>query len=257
VTVLHLAIAGVRVDVDLAALAGAAPAGLERYLRFEESTPGARFTFTLQPGRAEPLGALVRRSEVDPAGRWVVPGCEADGRLDPRTGHGCAAARPGLDVLDVLLRAAVGTVVIEEGGFLIHGSSVAVDGRAYLFPAPSGSGKSTLARAAGHVLADELSVLRPDGEGFRALATPWWMTGGGTAPLAAVCAPRWDGEAVRWLPGTAFRRLAANLVIPIDTPAARAAALAAAARAARGVRWGELRFRPGSDVDALLRAAWR
>jgi hypothetical protein len=257
VTVLQLAIAGVRVDVELAALAGASPAGLERYRRFEDATPGARWAITLQPGPAEPLGALVRRTEVGPHGRWIVPGCEADGWLDPRTGHGCAAARPGLDVLDVLLRAAVGSAVIEQGGFLIHGSSVVVDGRAHLFPAPSGSGKSTLARAAGYVLADELSVVIPDGDGFRAQATPWWRTGGGSAPLAAVCAPRWDGEALTWLAGTALRRLAANLVVPIDTPAARAAALAAAARAARGVRWGELHFRPSSDVDALLRAAWR
>jgi hypothetical protein len=258
VSVLRLAVAGVPVHLDLAGLAGASPRGLERYLPFADATPGARWRFALRPGPAEPLSLPERRTAPGPDGRWQLPGLEAEGSLDPRSGQGFAFARPGLDALDALLRAAVGTVVLERGGFLVHGACLAVDGRAHLFPARSGSGKSTLAQTAGHPLSDELSVLLPAeaGDGFVAHATPWWTSRGGAAPLAAVYGLSWDGEEVTWLPGSALRQLSANLVVPIDTPAARAQALAAAARAARGVRWGQLRFRPGSDVDALLRAAW-
>jgi hypothetical protein len=255
VSVLGLAIAGVRVDLHLG---GLTPPGLERYQLFR-ATPGetARWGLTLRPGGPDPLAAPACHTAAGLDGRWQVPGAEAEGALDPTSGRGEAAARPGLDIIDVLLQAVVGHEALARGGFLVRGACVVVDGRAHLFPAPSGAGKSTLARAAGHPLCDELCVLLPAGGGFTAHATPWRISRGGAAPLGAVYGLGWGGEALTWMPGTALRQLAANLVVPIDEPAARTQALAAAARAAGTVRWGRLRFRPGTAVDALLRSAWR
>jgi hypothetical protein len=244
-----LEIAGVRVDL---ALAGPAPAALERFRRFAGAAGAAGWHLRLEPGRAlpaQPPGRCV----VEAAGRWVVPGLEEAGWLDPATGQGSAQADPDLMVLDTLVRAAVAASVLQRGGLLFHGVTVVVDGGAYLCPARSGSGKSTLASLAGHPLADEVSALLPEAGGFTAHATPWWRSRGGAAPLAAVCALSWEGEGFGPLPESPLRQLAANLVLPLDSAAGRARALEVAAAIARTAPLARLAFQRTSDVDRLLR----
>lgn len=72
------------------------------------------------------------------------------------------------------------TKFIEYGGFLMHGSAVAMDGRAYLFCAPSGTGKSTHTSLWRKVYGDRVIMVNDDKplilkkEGvFYACGTPW------------------------------------------------------------------------------------
>jgi hypothetical protein len=233
-----------------------APPGLPRLLRFAVvgADPGpADWTLELRAGPPLPSCPPGRSLSVRD-GRWVAPGAEDAAWLDLATRSGEAPVDPGLMLLDTLLRAAVAESVLERGGLLLHGVAVTVDGAAHLCPARSGSGKSTLAARSGHPLSDEVSVLLPGpAGGFVAHATPWWSSRGGAAPLAGVYQLAWEGEGVTSLGPTALRALAANMVLPVDTPANRRRALAVAAAVAAAVPFARLAFRPDSDVDALLR----
>ena len=84
------------------------------------------------------------------------------------------------------------------GSTLIHGSAVAVDGKAYLFTAPSGTGKSTHTRLWQQMLGDRVRVINDDKpflcirEGnFWVYGSPWQgkhNLGQNTcAPLAGIC----------------------------------------------------------------------
>ena len=73
----------------------------------------------------------------------------------------------------------IATKMLEYDGFLMHGSAIAKDGRAYLFCAPSGTGKSTHTRLWREVFPDCIMVnddkpiiRKMDGE-FFACGTPW------------------------------------------------------------------------------------
>lgn len=246
---LALEIAGVRVDLVLPA---AEPPGLDRYRPFAGASGPPGWTLELGPGVHEaPLPPV--RSLVERGARWSVLGVEGEAWLDPATRTGRARVDGACLLLDALLRAAVAQVVLEDGGLLVHGAAIVVDGAAHLFPARSGSGKSTLAARAAHPLSDELSILRPGPSGFDAHATPWWVSSGGAAPLACIYELAWYGEGVTPLHRTAIRQLATNLVLPLDAPERRGEALAAAAMIAGTTPFARLAFRPESDVDALLR----
>lgn len=248
--ILPLQIAGVRLDL---ALESADLAALARLVPFAGASGPPVWRVELAPGPA-PTVLSMGRWVVERGGRWVIPGAEDCGWLDPAAFAGSARADPGLLVLDTLLRAAVASTALKKGGLLLHGVAVLVDGRAYVCPARSGSGKSTLASLARHPLSDEVSALLPiPGGGFAAHATPWWTSRGGSAPLSAVCALSWEGEGLSPEPGTALRQLVANLVLPLDSAPNRARALEVAAAVARGVPYARLAFRPDSDVDELLR----
>jgi hypothetical protein len=251
VSLLALEVAGVRVDL---LVPGPAPAALSRYRPFSGASGAADWTIELGPGPSAFSGPP-GRCVVEIEDRWRVPGAEAAAWLDPAEGTGAVRADGSLLLLDTLLRAAVGTAVLARGGILVHGAALAVDGEAHLFPARSGSGKSTLAACAGHPLSDEVSVLLLGRAGFQAQATPWWTSRGGSAPLRGIWSLAWGGEATVPLPRTGLRELATNLVLPLDTPARRTAALASAAAVAASTPMGHLTFRPDCDVDALLRRA--
>ena len=88
--------------------------------------------------------------------------------------------------------------LLERNTLLLHGSTVAVDGQAYLFTAPCGTGKSTHTRLWREVFGDRAVMvnddkvflqLRPDG--VWAYGSPWTGKHGiGTnmsAPLKGIC----------------------------------------------------------------------
>ena len=248
-TVLALEIAAVRVDL---VVPRAEPIGLARYRPFAGATSTPEWTLELGPGKYDspvPPG----RSLVERDGRWCISGMEDAAWLDPATGTGVASVDRACLVLDTLLRAAVARSVLEDGGLLVHGAAIVVDGAAHLFPARSGSGKSTLAARAAHPLSDEISILRPAPNGSQAYATPWWVSNGGSAPLSCIYELSWNGEGVSPLQRPAVRQLATNLVVPLDCPESRGQALAAAALVAGATPFARFSFHPESDVDGLLR----
>jgi hypothetical protein len=248
VNVLALEIAGVRIDLRIPS---AEPIGLARYRPFAGASGPAAWTLELE-ARTFDAPVPPGRAMVEKGGTWRIFGLESTAWLDPAAARGAALLDPACLLLDTLLRAAVGRAVLAEGGLLVHGAAVVVEGRAHLFPARSGSGKSTLAARATHPLSDELSILRPGPSGFEAHASPWWVTSGGAAPVARIYELSWDGEGVTPLHRTAVRQLATNLVLPLDGPESRGQALAAAALFAGSVPFARFAFHPESDVDQLL-----
>jgi hypothetical protein len=112
--------------------------------------------------------------------------------LDLATGR-CRAELPsGIYVVDSLLRIAVGLILAERGGLLLHGSGVLVDGGALVCFGPSGVGKTTVARSVAReqVLCDEMIALLPSKDGFYVHGTPFHgdyrECAPGSAPLFAL-----------------------------------------------------------------------
>ena len=71
---------------------------------------------------------------------------------------------------------AITLILAEQGGMLMHASSVARDGRAFVFTGVSGAGKTTISRlcpADAHILTDEMSFIRPQEHGYFAHGTPF------------------------------------------------------------------------------------
>ena len=96
--------------------------------------------------------------------------------------------------LEYFLRLVYAYLSYQAGGFLIHSAGVVKQGSAYLFLGPSGSGKSTVAGLSARytVLNDDLVLLLPGHEQWRAYSTPFWNAGRGkgaqpgSAPLAGI-----------------------------------------------------------------------
>jgi hypothetical protein len=100
---------------------------------------------------------------------------------------------PNMYSFDSCLRVFFTRHLLDLDGLMIHGASVVNEGKAYLFFGVSGAGKTTTARisAPREVLSDELTILRREGNGFRAFGTPFWgeLQKNGeniNAPLAAI-----------------------------------------------------------------------
>ena len=107
---------------------------------------------------------------------WRLLCGDFDAEWDPRTRHGHVRLHPSPYSLDSVLRILHTVMLAEQGGMLMHASSVVLDGRAYLFTGVSESGKTTISRLApphAHLLTDEMSFIRlEDGEYF-AYGTPF------------------------------------------------------------------------------------
>ena len=78
--------------------------------------------------------------------------------------------------LEGFLRMACALLAYREGGFLVHGAALVVDGSAHLFIGQSGSGKSTVVALSpgATALGDDLILLRPDRQGWLVYGTPFW-----------------------------------------------------------------------------------
>ncbi len=109
-------------------------------------------------------------------GQWLVERGDFRARWDPRTGRGSVRQNSNPYSLDSVLRIVHSLILAERGGFLLHSASAICDGRAYLFSGVSGAGKTTMTRLAPPditLLTDEMSYLRPSGDGYSAFGTPF------------------------------------------------------------------------------------
>lgn len=125
---------------------------------------------------------------------WQVQRGDFFAQWDPRLRHGHARMVPSPYSLDSVIRILHTLILAEQGGMLMHASSVAWGGRAFVFTGVSGAGKTTISRLCppdAHILTDEMSFLRPGDGGYRAHGTPFSGELGRpgenlSAPLAAV-----------------------------------------------------------------------
>lgn len=142
--------------------------------------------FLPQPPRAQ------RPLADEPYDRWVVRGervkaefrrqpqgyllrfpDEADFAIDPVASRVIGWPVPGVapdHFLSLFNNAVLPLIGDHNGGLFLHGSAVAIDGRAIVFLGASGDGKTTLAGAfarAGHpFLTEDVIELVPEGEGY-------------------------------------------------------------------------------------------
>ncbi|MDE2407361.1 MAG: hypothetical protein KGL91_05810 [Xanthomonadaceae bacterium] len=107
---------------------------------------------------------------------WQVQRGDFFAQWNPATRHGFARMLPSPFSLDSVIRILHTLILAEQGGMLMHASSVARDGVARVFTGVSGAGKTTISRLVpedGHILTDEMSFLRPEADGWYAYGTPF------------------------------------------------------------------------------------
>jgi hypothetical protein len=148
-----------------------------------------RFAQFLCPAPAsEPFELVMRLAEVEAGlpddvrvncenGRWLFERGSFRAEWFPEQGRGwahCTVAT--IPVIDSVIRVLYSMLLAARGGMLLHASSAIRGDRAYVFCGVSGAGKSTivsLAPSDSILLTDEISFIRPVGDGYRAFGTPF------------------------------------------------------------------------------------
>lgn len=146
-----------------------------------------RYAGFLNP-RAQPLCELDVSLQEAPEGAghdlrvfkqgsvWRIERGDLVAEWDSRSRRGWARQHPNPCSIDAALRIVHTLLLTQEGGFLLHASSVVRNGRAFLFTGVSGAGKTTISQLAPRdatLLTDEISYVRRDGDGYRAYGTPF------------------------------------------------------------------------------------
>jgi len=134
---------------------------------------GYRFSLTAAPGSQSPFRPAVAASgDRLEIGRGDFRAVIGPGRKAELT------AAPSEQTLDAFLRSFLSFLLLRAGGFMLHSAGLVKNDRAYLFLGKSGAGKSTLSKlaaAAGlEVISDEINLVRPGSNGFRAYGSPFW-----------------------------------------------------------------------------------
>ena len=107
---------------------------------------------------------------------WRIERGDFRASWNPRSGRGWVRQNGNPYSLDSVLRILHSLILAERGGFLLHAASAICDGHAYLFSGVSGAGKTTITRLAPPdvtLLTDEISYIRPSGNGYEAFGTPF------------------------------------------------------------------------------------
>lgn len=169
-----------------------------------------------------------------------------------------------LGELEYFLRTACALLAYREGGLLVHGAALMVDGAVSLFIGQSGSGKSTVVALSpdATALGDDLVILRPRDAGWTVYGTPFWnatalrregQTQAGR--LAGIYKLIQDQE-VRLEPmrgAAAAAELAANCPVVNGDPDSLAGLLARCRQLAGDVPVERLHFRKDPSFWELLR----
>jgi hypothetical protein len=137
------------------------------------SSPEFELEFDLSRTRAASDEDVRVRREGE---EWLLQRGDFHARLDPRAGRGIVQQNSNPYALDSVMRILHSLILAERGGFLLHAASAICDGHACLFSGVSGAGKTTMTRLAPAdvtLLTDEISYLRPTGDGYAAFGTPF------------------------------------------------------------------------------------
>lgn len=107
---------------------------------------------------------------------WQITRSDFEVDWDPRTRRGHVRLIASPYSLDAVLRILHTVALAEQGGMLMHASSVSHHGRAFVFTGVSGAGKTTISRLCppgADILTDEMSFLSLHGNEYRAHGTPF------------------------------------------------------------------------------------
>ena len=109
-------------------------------------------------------------------GRWLLQRGDFRAQWDASAGRGQIRQSCNPYAIDSVLRIVHSLILARQGGFLVHAASAIRGGRAYLFVGVSGAGKTTISRLAppdAHLLTDEISYVRRQGDQYLACGTPF------------------------------------------------------------------------------------
>lgn len=109
-------------------------------------------------------------------GRWILERGDFRAEWNPQTRRGWVRQTANPYAIDSVLRILHSLILARQGGFLMHAASAVRNGKAFLFAGVSGAGKTTISRLApadALLLTDEISYLRPEGDGYTAFGTPF------------------------------------------------------------------------------------
>jgi hypothetical protein len=109
-------------------------------------------------------------------GVWMITRRDFQGFWNPGVQRGQVRQTANPYSIDSFLRIVHTLILAEEGGFLVHASSVIRNGGAFLFAGPSGAGKTTIASLAPSdttLLTDEISYVRFKRGEYHAWGTPF------------------------------------------------------------------------------------
>jgi hypothetical protein len=166
--------------------------------------------------------------------------------------------------IEAALRITMSLALPRLGGLLVHSAGIASKDRALVFSGPSGAGKSTISTMLAGMsrydrrLGDDLTIVRPEGDAWRAYATPFAGEVGpapdGSAPLEAlyflIQSQRHHRE--RLERGDALRRLLRNVMAYVQERQAADRALVAAASFVAAVPCWVLEFAKDPGVARVL-----
>ncbi|RZI85386.1 MAG: hypothetical protein EOP38_05215 [Rubrivivax sp.] len=197
----------------------------ERFAGFLAAVIAPDYVFDVELVPPRPAGdEQVRIQRTDAGWRMQRGDFLAEWNATTRRGHVRMLASPYS--LDTLVRVLMTLVLADEGGMLMHASSVVLDGRAVVFTGVSGVGKTTISRLAptrAHILTDEMSCIRRSSDGYIAHGTPFSGELGRpgenlNAPLAGVflLAQGPENRVDTLPPAEAVRGLMANILFLAD-----------------------------------------
>jgi hypothetical protein len=156
------------------------------------------------------------------AGRWTLTRGDFRAEWEPAKRRGWIRLKPTPYSIDAVLRIVHTLVLAKRGGFLLHAASGIRKGKAFLFAGVSEAGKTTISRLAPPditLLTDEISYVRPQGDGYLAFGTPFTgelakLGENVSAPIAALyLLAKGSEHRIDPLPaGEAVRSLLANVL---------------------------------------------
>ncbi len=109
-------------------------------------------------------------------GEWKLERGDFKAGWNPEKRNGWVRQSPNPYSIDSVLRIVHTLLLATEGGFLLHASSAARNGKAFLFSGLSEAGKTTISRLAPPdvaLLTDEASYVRKTTHGYTAYGTPF------------------------------------------------------------------------------------
>jgi hypothetical protein len=148
----------------------------ERYGGFMGGGQEAAFELDVELKTPTGIGADAEASVRFESGRWILERGDFRAEWDPEKRRGWVRQNCAPYAIDAVLRILHSLILARQGGFLMHAASAVRGGRAYFFSGVSGAGKTTISRLApadAVLLTDEISYVRPEGDGYTAFGTPF------------------------------------------------------------------------------------